>query len=440
MKKASSTPTPEEFGYRFFGTDCKISNDSYKTQKNNNDLLVGSAGSGKTTIVIKNILETTDNIVCTDVKGSLYKRCAPLLRKRGYRVGRISFTSPEKSLGYDPLHYIRYTTDKDGKRIYNEQDMFTIAEAVCPEKGSREVFWERAAQNFIVCLIAFVMSCFPEEEHNLATVADVFRLCGDVISKKTIPFLDEYVFMEPDSLVARTYLNSKRCFSADRTWSSIEGIIGASLSKFESSEIRGMLSRKETLRFEDLARGKTALFIEVSDLDRTFNSVINLMYSNLLLTLCRLADSRRDGRLPRHVRCWFDDYASSCNIKDMDMLISVLRSRNISVGLILQSISQLRTVYSEAQCSTICSNADHIIYLGGSDGDQPTIHYLADRAGIVPEEVMSLDNSKAMLITRGSREVSFINKFDPAAVIYETEYYKGRTNKRNDTKGEELYV
>ncbi len=99
------------------------------------------------------------------------------------------------------------------------------------------------------------------------------------------------------------------------------------------------------------------------------------------------------------------------------MLISVLRSRNISVALILQSVSQLRTIYSEAQSATVFSNADHILYLGGSDGDQQTIHYLADRAGISPEDVMGLDNSCALLITRGEREVRVVSKLDPEEVI-----------------------
>ena len=415
---------------RIFGKSFSVSNDSFKTQLNNNDLIIGSAGAGKSMIVRKNLLATDDNVVCTDVKGSLYKECAPSLRARGYKVVRISFTDPENSTPYDPLHYIRKRTDEKGETIFVEQDIFTVAEAICPERGSREPFWEKAAQNFIVCLIAYVLCELPEEEHSLTSITDLFRLCGDVTANKTIGFLDEYVFMHPDSLVARTYLNAKKCFSADRTWSCIEGIIGASFSKFEGREIRAMLGGKETFRFEDLAKGKTALFIEVSDLDRCYDSMINLMYSNLLLTLCRLADSKAYGRLERHVRLWFDDYASSCNIKDMDLIISVLRSRNISVALILQSISQLRSAYSDAQSVTICANADHLIYLGGSDGDSATINYLADRARRSPEEIMALPNDKIMIITRGEKEALVTDKLDPAEVMAAIK--KTRKNERGD--------
>ena len=177
-----------------------------------------------------------------------------------------------------------------------------------------------------------------------------------------------------------------------------------------------MLQRKREFAFEDLGREKIALFIEVSDLDRCFDVIINILYSDLLMSLCRYADKLPDGRLPQPVRFWFDDYASSCNIRNMDLIISTVRSRNISIELILQSISQLRAAYGEDASTTICCNVSHICYLGGCDNDSRTISYIAERASIVPEKVYDLSRDKLMIITMGKRGVNVADKFDPAEV------------------------
>lgn len=418
MKTVKNVKNPKNQtpGYRYFAPGVAASNDIYVTQTNNNDLIIGGSGFGKTTLVNANLRSTEESFVCTDVKGSLYKRNKAQLEARGYKTYKISFTDPDSGEGYDPLSYIRYTVDEDGKRIYNQTDIFALAELLSPEGKSPEPFWERATQNVIVMLISFVLEDFPEEERNMATVEDVFDLIVDVEKTRSVKFLDEFCFMHPDSLTDRAYQKCKKFFGADRTWSCISGMVGASFSKFGSREIRSMLQRKREFAFEDLGREKIALFIEVSDLDRCFDVIINILYSDLLMSLCRYADKLPDGRLPQPVRFWFDDYASSCNIRNMDLIISTVRSRNISIELILQSISQLRAAYGEDASTTICCNVSHICYLGGCDNDSRTISYIAERASIVPEKVYDLSRDKLMIITMGKRGVNVADKFDPAEV------------------------
>ena len=418
MKKVNNVnqPKPSEPGYRYLAPSVPVSNDIYKTRTNNNDLIIGGTGFGKSTLVNANLRTTTESVVCTDVKGSLYNRNKTQLEAKGYEVYKISFTEPDSGAGYDPLQSIRYKTDEDGKKIYNHTDIYALAEILSPEGKSKEPFWERATQNVLVMLISYVLEEFPENEKNMTTVTDLFNLIGDVEKTRSIKFLEEYSFVYPDSLAARAYQGCKKFFGADRTWSCISGMVGASLAKFEGREIRSMLRRSNPFAFEDLGKRKIALFIEASDLDRGYDMIINILYTNILMSLCRYADKLPDGRLPQPVRFWFDDYASACNIKNMDLIISTVRSRNISIELILQSISQLRAAYGEAAATTICCNVSHICYLGGCDNDTRTINYIAERSGVVPEKVYDLPVSKIMIITLGKRGMAVADKFDPATV------------------------
>lgn len=416
IRKETIGKKTADLGRRIFAQDCDISNNSFETHLNNHDILLGGSGSGKTTVVLKNLISesTTESLVVTDVKGTLYRQTRSILEARGYKVHIIDFNDPDNGESYDVLRSVR-SKQYGNETVYSECDLFTIAAAICPEENTREPFWEQAAQQVLVCLMSYVLGEMVEEERNLTTVIDLYRLLD--IHEDSIPqFLEEYVLTNPDSLTTRLYESIKKMRNADRTWSCILGMLGSALAVFESREIRSMMQRPKTFDFEQLGREKTALFINVSDIDRAFDRIINIMYNDILLKLCRSAEKCPDGRLPVPVRLWFDDYAASCNINNMDKLISVLRSRNISVSLILQSVSQLRSVYSEAKAATICSNADHILYLGGVQGDIATMQYLADRTGTVPENIYSLPEDMAMLITRGERKPGMIRKLDPAEV------------------------
>ena len=120
----------------------------------------------------------------------------------------------------------------------------------------------------------------------------------------------------------------------------------------------------DELELDTLGDRKTALFLIMSDTDTTFNFVIAMLQSQLFNLLCDKADDVYGGRLPVYVRCLLDEFANSGQIPNFDKLIATIRSREISASIILQSQSQLKTIYKDA-ADTIVGNCGTTLFYGG---------------------------------------------------------------------------
>lgn len=163
-----------------------------------------------------------------------------------------------------------------------------------------------------------------------------------------------------------------------------------------------------------LGTQKTALFLNVSDTDRTFDKLVNVFYTQTLQILCYLADSNFDGRLKIPLRIIMDDFAASVRIPDFDKIISVIRSRNISVSIILQSMTQLESMYTHAEATTIINNCDHILYLGSQD--LQTANFIGNRIFKTADDVLCIPRNKAILITTGEKAVT-VDKIKPYSTL-----------------------
>ena len=159
-----------------------------------------------------------------------------------------------------------------------------------------------------------------------------------------------------------------------------------------------------------MGKQKAVLFINVSDTDRTFDRIINAFYSQALDMLCKMADANPDSRLKVPVRIIMDDFAANTCIPHFDKTISVIRSRDISVSIILQSLTQLESMYTYAEAATIINNCDHMLYLGGQD--LRTVEYIGTRANKTPESILSMQLDKAYLFTRG-QQAKLVEKVNP---------------------------
>ena len=161
-----------------------------------------------------------------------------------------------------------------------------------------------------------------------------------------------------------------------------------------------MYSKERRIRFRNIAQEKTAVFLTVSDTDRSADRIVSLFYAQALQELCDYADKEGvNGTLPVPVRMYLDDFATNCEIADFDNIISVIRSRGISVSVILQSLTQLEGIYGAARACTIVNGCDHILYLGGQD--EKTVGYVSRRAGKTTETIMNMPIGKGYLFCRG---------------------------------------
>ena len=334
-----------------------------KYARNKNILVIGGSGSGKTRFFCKpSLLQAHSSYVCTDPKGTLLPEIGSFLERKKYRIKCLNLINFKKSMRYNPLAYIR--SEKDILKLVNALILNTKGEG---EKSSED-FWVKAERLYYSALIGYIWYEAPEEERNFITLLDLINASEAREDDETYQSPVDILFQqleekEPDHFAVKQYRKFK--MAAGKTLKSILISCGARLAPFDIKELRDLMETDE-LELDTLGDSKTALFVIISDTDSTFNFVAALMYSQLFNLLCDKADDFYGGRLPVHVRLILDEFANIGQIPNFDKLIATIRSREISASIILQSQSQLKTIYKDA-ADTIVGNCDSTLFLGGKE-------------------------------------------------------------------------
>ena len=357
--------------------------------RNSNVAVFGCSGSGKTSsYVSKNLKQTDDeNIIVNDSKGVLYEKIAPLLRKRGYDVYNINLVDVNKStVGYNPLDF-----------LYTETDMLNLASCLCPENVSAsDKFWSIAAQQYIAFALAYA-----KEKRKRPTPADISPIINSIGKEMTTYKMQEKSLFESDCIYARLYNTISRNGTAEKMTASIMAIANAGIYKLADRDVLPLYTMQETFSWTDFAERKSALFITVSDSDSALYCLSSIIYTQAITALMRYADSRA-GHLPIACRLYMDD-AISMVIPHFDLITSCCRSRGLSVSLVLQSFSQLVSMYGHAEAKTILSNFDRWLVLGVTETS--TAEMLAARINLPPHKILEMDVSKCLLLERGKEPV-----------------------------------
>ena len=396
---------------RILAKGIHVSNNTWDTGLNNNDLLVGPSGGGKTRgYVIPNILHAQDSLIVTDTKGNLCRLYSRNLEERGYKVMHLDFTDTANTpWGYNPLDYIRECQDEESNRCgdyYSEQDVKKLAQVICPCMDNTQPFWDHAAQMYLEAILLFVLNQLPDEDHNLHTVYTFLTKMGTDDLKNMI---EEECIDHPNSAFTKKIKMIQQNEKADRMDASIKGILARHLDVVAYPGTRRMFRMERQVDMSSFFQGKTALFLSVSDSDRSQDSLVNLFYTQALQYLMSAADKRQDSRLP--IPVWFilDDFSTNTLIPDFDKIISVIRSREIYVSLIVQSLSQLEGLYGHAKAQTIINNCDHCLYLGGTDIQ--TARYFAEKVDRQVSSVLNLPLDDVILFARGSKP-QWVRKYE----------------------------
>lgn len=386
-------------GHRILAQDRYINNNTRQTGLNNNDLIIGVSGAGKTrSYVIPNILHSDESMIIVDTKNSLYRQLRSKLEQKGYHVWMLDVAHAEKSpMGYNPLRFIRrprlpYSIE------YNSQDIDMLSTYLCPIEDPRQPFWDYAARTYISIFIAYVLEALPEDEKHLGSVAKLQEY-ADTPAFNTL--LNEWGLAYPDSYAVQKWNLYKNTSDAERTHASCLMIAGEKLGFFANKGIQDMFTNPNQIDFKEMSNHKTALFINVSDSDRSNDRFLNLLYTQALHELCDYADASPYGHLKVPVRFIMDDFASNAVIPDFDKIISVIRSREIYVSIILQSLTQLNSLYGDDRAKTIINNCDSCLYLGGQDVE--TARYISVKANKTVDNILNLPVNTAYLFVRGQK-------------------------------------
>lgn len=373
-----------------------------KYARNKNIVVIGGSGSGKTRFFVKpNLMQCYSkkypvSFVVTDPKGTLLTETGRMLEHAGYEIRTLNTINFRKSNHYNPFMYIR--SEKDILKLVNT----IIANTKGEGDKSGEDFWVKAEKLYYQALIGYIWYEAPDEEKNFSTLLEMINASetreDDESFKNAVDLMfEELEEREPDHFAVRQYKKYK--LAAGKTAKSILISCGARLAPFDIRELRELMSYDE-LELDLLGDRKTALFVIISDTDDTFNFVVSIMYTQLFNLLCDRADDRYGGRLPVHVRCLLDEFANIGQIPKFDKLIATIRSREISAAIILQSQSQLKSIYKDS-ADTIIGNCDTTIFLGGKE--TTTLKEMSEMLG---KETIDLYNTSD---TRGTNRSYGIN-------------------------------
>ena len=387
-----------------------------KYARNKNILVIGGSGSGKTRFFVKpSIMQMHSSYVITDPKGQLLKETgkmllhgAPKLDENGkpvrdrrgriiyepYRIKVLNTINFSKSMKYNPLAYVR--SEKDILKLVN----VIIANTKGDGEKSSEDFWVKAERLLYCALIGYIWYEAEPEERNFITLLDLLNACeareDDETYKSPVDILfDDLAKKQPEHFAVKQYVKFK--MAAGKTLKSILVSCGARLAPFDIKELRDIMTEDE-LELDTMGDRKTALFLIMSDTDTTFNFVIAMLQSQLFNLLCDKADDFYNGRLPVHVRCLLDEFANIGQIPNFDKLIATIRSREISASIILQSQSQLKTIYKDA-ADTIVGNCDSTLFLGGKE--KSTLKEISELLGKETIDLYNQSENRGSQVSHG---------------------------------------
>ena len=366
-----------------------------KYARNKNILVIGGSGSGKTRFFCKpSLLQAHSSYVCTDPKGTLLPEIGTFLERKKYRIKCLNLINFRKSMKYNPLAYIR--SEKDILKLVNALIMNTKGEG---EKSSED-FWVKAERLYYSALIGYIWYEATEEEKNFITLLDLINASEAREDDETYQSPVDLLFSQleerkPDHFAVKQYRKFK--MAAGKTLKSILISCGARLAPFDIKELRDLMEYDE-LELDTMGDQKTALFVILSDTDSTFNFVAALMYSQLFNLLCDKADDFYGGRLPVHVRLILDEFANIGQIPNFDKLIATIRSREISASIILQSQSQLKTIYKDA-ADTIVGNCDSTLFLGGKE--KSTLKEISELLGKETIDLYNQSENRGSQVSHG---------------------------------------
>ena len=337
--------------------------DPEKRNVNLNVLVIGGSGSGKTRYHIKpNLLQMNGSYVCSDPKGTVVEEVGRvLMQKGGYKLKILNTIDFSASMHYNPFCY-----------LHSETDILSLVTVIMENTQGKdnkggEDFWRKAEALLYQALIAYIYYEAPAEEKNMSMLLDMLNACecreDDENFKSAVDLLFERLQKKsPNHFAVRQYVKFK--MAAGKTLKSILISCGARLAAFDIQAVRDMMEYDE-MELDKLGDEKIALFAVVSDSDPTFNFISAMMYSQMFNVLCNRALNKYHGRLPVHVTCLFDEFANQ-KIPNWEHLVSVIRSRNISAHIVLQTYSQLKGMYQD-NAETIAGCCSSMLFLGGKE-------------------------------------------------------------------------
>ena len=406
------------------GENCLYSSDCKETGLNNNVIVCGGSGSGKTmSIAEPRLLETKNtSMIAVVTKRRIVTKYTPLLEQRGYKILDLNFAAPQRSTcSFDPLQYVK-----------DDTDITFLAKSIVmanPNKkdSHADPFWDENATSLLSAEIAYVMMT-----NQNATFDDVLQFHECLKIKRQAESIETSLDREFESLeacypgcFAISCWNSFRCLPM-RTAGCVLSALNTSIDSIFTSDLREMMANKRSVDFKTLADQKTILFVTTSPVNPAIHSLVSMFYSQAFKQLFEYAENCPHGKLPIPVHVLCDDFATGSPVLNFAEYISIFREKGISVTLLLQSESQLSQLYGPENATTIINNCDSYVFLGGMD--IKTAQNISMRLNAPLDEVLYMPIGQEILFRRGQRPIVTQRYYIENNELYQsvTEDYEAR--------------
>lgn len=382
---------------------CVYSSDSAETGLNNNRIIVGGSGSGKTMSITEPCLLHSygRNLIVTATKTRIVHKYRALLQQRGYRVEVLDFSRLGScTVGYDPMRFVR-----------TSEDVQFLAQSLVlanprKENSRADPYWDEMAVCLLCALIemerlqpAAERCCFANVIKRFKSLRVNYAL-GNIQTNLDTDF--RILEFEHPGNAACAHWESF-CHLPSKTASCVVSALSSTISYLFNPELMDMMCLPRSIDFERFAREKTVLFLITSPVNRALTNLVSVFYATAMKELFELAEQNPDGRLPIPTHMICDDFATGAPIPDFGKYISIIREKELSVTLLCQSESQLESLYSPAEAVTVINNCDTYVFTGGMD--LKTAHNVSLRMNMPVDAVLSLPVGQFVVFRRGQKPV-----------------------------------
>lgn len=391
----------QRYDNRILGENLMVSTDCSQTGLNNNILVCGCSGCGKTVSIAEPFLFETHqaSLIATVTKRRLVKKYTPIFQERGYTVEDLNFVQPAKStISYDPMNYIK-----------SYADITFLARAIVnanprKEQSFADPYWDEAATSLLSAEIAYTM--MTNDHPSFTDVLDLQAslVCKEVRGNLVTTLDDKFTQIEKAD---------PKCFAVN-CWNSFKQLpmstagcvyssLNTTIDTIFTPELRKMFALENKVNFQKIATEKTVLFISTSPVNPSLNSFVNMFYAQVFKRLFEYAESLPEGVLPIPVHMLCDDFATGSKVLNFAEYISIFREKGIAVTLMVQSESQLARMYGQEDATTIINNCDTYVYMGGMD--LKTCCSVSERLNVPLDEVLYMPIGKECVFRRGQRPI-----------------------------------
>lgn len=384
------------------GNGCKYSTDSGETQLNNNVIVVGGSGSGKSMSYSEPCMLETEHssLIIKLSKRKLVDKYRPLFEKRGYKVKVIDLVQPAKSnVAFDPLYYVKSDTDA----MHLAQTLVKLD----PKKSkpnNADPYWDKSATLLIYSLI--LLSIAINENASLSTAIKYIKQLKIYDNQSNIETNLDNIFNEiEEKCPDHPSIAAWRSFSQlpPKTARCIYGTLISALETVFTPGILEMMDKESKIDFKEIAKNKSVIFVLTSAVSPAVHSFANLFFAYAIKELFEFAEAQPDGELPIPLHLLCDDFAVGGRIENFEQYISIFREKQIRISMLLQSESQLVSMYGEDNATTIINNCDTYMYMGGMD--LRTCDHISKRANLPLEDILYMPIGKSIIFRRGSNPI-----------------------------------